>query len=77
MAGVAGIGSGRAYPVTLVGSEAGLLVSQPFAITVREAPAFTSAANATFTLGAPGSFQVLLRGYPTPALTRTGFSPTG
>jgi CSLREA domain-containing protein len=77
LSGVATVGSGGVYPVTLVGTEAGLQVSQPLTITVREAPAFTSPPNATFTLGAPGSFQVLLRGYPTPTLTRTGTIPSG
>jgi mannan endo-1,4-beta-mannosidase len=77
LAGVATVGSGGVYPITVVGTEAGLQVSQQFTITVREAPAFTSPANAIFTVGAPGSFQVLTRGYPAPALTRTGALPNG
>lgn len=77
LGGVATVGSGGVYPVTVVGIEAGLEISLPFTITVREAPAFTSPPNATFILGAPGTFQVLLRGQPTPALTRTGTVPNG
>jgi hypothetical protein len=43
-------------------------VVQGFTITVRAAPAFTSANNATFTVGDAGSFTVTTTGYPTAVL---------
>ena len=65
------------YAISLNGQEAGLSVNQPFSLTVREAPAFVSPASTSFTLGAPGTFQVITRGYPVPTITRSGSLPAG
>lgn len=45
--------------------------------TAGQAPAITSAANATVTVGAAGSFTVTTSGVPAPALTETGTLPCG
>ena len=77
LGGMPSTGTGRTYAITLRGSEAGVVVDQPFTLTVREAPGFTSPATAAATIGVPLSFQVTTRGYPTPTLTRTGSLPAG
>jgi RHS repeat-associated protein len=41
------------------------------------APAITSAANSTFTVGVPGSFTVTTTGYPVPAISEYGSLPAG
>ncbi len=46
-------------------------------VTVSQAPAFTSAAGATFTAGAPGTFHVAATGYPAPTFSESGPLPTG
>jgi hypothetical protein len=54
--------------------------SQSFTLTVNpapEAPAITSADNATFAEGSAGSFTVTSTGNPTAALSETGALPTG
>src|SRR5204863_3080524 len=51
-----------------------------FALTVSaapEAPAITSAANATFTVGSSATFTVTATGTPTPSLTKGGALPSG
>jgi hypothetical protein len=48
-----------------------------FTLTVREPPAITSAASATFTAGHPRSFTVSSTGYPTPSLSESGGLPAG
>lgn len=40
-------------------------------------PAITSAVAATFTVGDPGSFDVVTTGYPVPTVTETGTLPAG
>ncbi|MET0015947.1 Ig-like domain repeat protein, partial [Oscillibacter sp.] len=44
---------------------------------VKAAPQFTSADNADFTVGSPGTFTVSTANYPLAALTETGTLPTG
>jgi len=54
--------------------------TQPFALTVNpgpQPPAITSANNALFTAGTPGTFTATATGLPTPSLTRTGALPGG
>jgi hypothetical protein len=54
--------------------------TQPFTLTVNpgpQPPAITSANNALFTAGAPGTFTVTATGSPTPSLTKTGALPGG
>jgi hypothetical protein len=45
--------------------------------TVNPAPAITSSASATFTVGTPGSFTVTTTGTPTPAISEAGSLPAG
>ena len=51
--------------------------TQLFVLTVLQAPAFTTPANATFTIDVPGSFKVETRGNPIASLTKTGGLPIG
>ena len=51
--------------------------TQTFVLTVTQAPTFTSPANATFSVGVPGSFIVETRGNPVASLTKTGALPSG
>jgi hypothetical protein len=48
---------------------------QPFTIILQQAPAFTSANNATFQFGVPNSFTVTTVGFPTPSITESGTLP--
>jgi hypothetical protein len=78
LAGTPAAGSAGSYPLTFsatVGS--GTPVTQPFTLTVNQAPAITSAAATTFTLGAAGTFTVTTTGSPTPTITATGALPAG
>ncbi len=50
---------------------------QPFTLTVDEAPVFTSANSAVFTIGVAGSFTVTTAAYPTASITEAGHLPTG
>src|SRR5208337_2353303 len=45
--------------------------------TIDQAPAITSADNATFNVGQAGSFTITTTGYPAAAITETGSLPTG
>ncbi len=51
--------------------------TQAFTLTVAQAPAITSANNATFAPGVANSFTVTATGFPTPSLTESGSLPTG
>ncbi|MFZ3264080.1 MAG: putative Ig domain-containing protein [Terriglobales bacterium] len=51
--------------------------TQPFTLTVNQAPAITSANSTTFTTGASSSFTMSTTGYPTPSLSETGALPSG
>ena len=55
----------------------GAPVTQLFTLMVNQPPAITSANNATFTVGAAGSFTVDTTGFPNPSITETGALPTG
>jgi sugar lactone lactonase YvrE len=50
---------------------------QSFTLTVNQAPAITSANNATFSVGAAGSFTVTTSGIPTASLSESGALPNG
>lgn len=50
-------------------------VTQSFTIVLQQAPAFTSANNATFAYGVPNSFTVTTTGFPTPSIAKTGALP--
>lgn len=51
--------------------------TQPFTLTVNQAPAFTSVGTATFQVGAAGSFTVTTNGFPIAVVTETGGLPAG
>jgi hypothetical protein len=53
------------------------VASVPVTLVVDEAPAITSAASATFTVGTAGSFNVTATGHPLPTLSEAGALPTG
>ena len=48
---------------------------QPFTLTVDQAPAITSAASTTFTVGSPGTYTVVATGNPAPTFSLTGTVP--
>jgi hypothetical protein len=80
LSGTPAVGSGNTYTLHFtahngVGSDA----QQTFTLTVNEAPAFTSAPNATFTVGTFGSFTVAASGFPAPSLSESSSDvlPTG
>ena len=71
------------FPVTITATNTGTgtghrhRATQSFTLTVDQAPAFTSAASDTVTLGDAFTFPVTTAGYPAPTLTETGALPTG
>jgi hypothetical protein len=78
LSGTPATGTGGLYAISFtadngVGSDA----SQSFTLTVDEAPAISSAAEATFTTGTQGSFTVTATGFPTPTLSEKGALPSG
>ena len=78
LSGTPGTGTGGIYDSTLsaqngVGSPA----TQSFALTVNEAPSFTSSAATTFTSGSASSFDFTPLGWPLPSYTETGTLPAG
>jgi hypothetical protein len=72
-------GTGGTYALTFTATNSVLPdATQAFALTVNEAPAFTSATSTAFTAGSPGSFSVTANGFPAPTLALdTGTLPTG
>ena len=78
LSGTPAAGSGDSYALTFtatngIGSDA----TQTFTLTVDQAPAITSASNATFAAGTAGTFTVTVTGYPGPTLSETGALPGG
>ncbi len=65
------------YPVPLAATNGYGSDQQTLTITVRQAPAITSAGAAAFTVGTQGSFSVLTTGSPTAAITESGALPPG
>jgi large repetitive protein len=70
-------GTAKTYALKFTAKNAAGSVSQSFALAVNQAPAFTSAATATFTTGKSGTFKVTASGYPTPAMSYFGQLPEG
>jgi hypothetical protein len=71
-------GSGGSYTVTFTPvNSVGVGLGQIFTIVVDEAPAITSAATTTFTVGTPGNFTVLAHGFPGSTFAETGTLPNG
>jgi Putative Ig domain len=80
--GTASAGSQGSYPINITASNGTLPdATQPFTITVQdappvlEAPAITSAASTSFTMGTAGTFTITTTGSPTPTLELTGAQP--
>jgi hypothetical protein len=69
--------SGGVFVVNLIATNSTGSSSQSFTLTVTQSPSFSSLNNATFPVGAAGSFTVAAAGYPTPSITQTGPLPTG
>jgi hypothetical protein len=79
LSGTPAAGTGGSYALTFTASN-GVLpnATQPFTLLVIQAPAITSAANVTFTVGAAGSFSVTTSGFPAPTIARGGVAlPAG
>jgi hypothetical protein len=68
---------GGTYVITITASSDQGTVTQAFTLTVNQAPAITSHASTTFTVGDPATFTVTTRGFPAPALAETGALPSG
>ena len=77
LAGTPAANSGGTYPLTLTAANGVHTATQTFTLTVNQAPAVTSAATATFSIGAPGTFAVTSTGFPRPTLTQSGALPAG
>jgi large repetitive protein len=78
LAGTPALGAGGIYllPITAANGIGGN-ATQNFVLTVDEAPSFTTANNATFTVSVSGSFEFITRGYPKATLTESGMLPFG
>lgn len=78
LSGTPAAGTGGTYPLTVsAASNAGPTANQSFTLTVNEAPAVTSANNASFAIGGQDSFSVTTSGFPAPTLNMTGTLPSG
>src|ERR1019366_10703533 len=79
LSGTPASGTGGVYPFTLRASNSvPPAATQPFTLTVNEAPNFTSPKKTTFTVGALGTFTVTASGYPAPTFVKSsGSLPTG
>jgi VCBS repeat-containing protein len=79
LSGTPAAATGGTYAITFTASNvAGTSPAQSFTLTVRQAPAITSANNATFTAGVLGSFSVTTTGFPAPSIARGGVAlPAG
>ncbi len=69
--------TGGTYTLVLKAKGSAGTVTQTFTLTVDEAPAITSRASATATVGTAFSFKVKTTGFPAPTLSESGFLPTG
>ena len=67
-------GPGGVFPLTFSTSSG---AQQSFTLTINQAPAITSGAAATFSVGASSPFNISSTGYPVPTLTVTGALPAG
>ncbi len=65
------------FPLTITASSTAGTLTQPFTLSVDQAPTITSASSATATLGSASTFPVTTTGYPAPTLTEAGTLPAG
>ena len=77
LSGTPAAGTGGTYPITITASNGSVDATQGFTLTVDQAPAITSVANTTFTVGTAGSFTVIASGFPAPTFSATGALPSG
>ncbi len=70
--------SGGVYTTTAAysgdGNYAAATSTNTVTLTVNQAPAITTGASTTFTVGTAGSFQLAASGYPAPSFSNTAFS---
>jgi hypothetical protein len=78
LGGTPAASTGGSYPITIT-AQNGVTpnATQSFTLTVNQAPAITSANNATFRMGTAGSFTVTATGYPAPTFSEAGLLPSG
>lgn len=79
LSGTPAAGTGGNYSITIT-AQNGISpnASQPFTLTVDQAPAITSANSFAFTIGQPGSFTVTTTGFPVAAINDGGATlPSG
>ena len=78
LSGTPTAGSGGVYPLTITAANGATPSAvKTFTLTVDEAPSVTSADQATFIQGTPGTFTVTTSGYPAPALSFSSGLPSG
>jgi hypothetical protein len=78
LSGTPTAGSAGTYPITFTAiDDAGNSVTQSFVLTVQGAPAISTAASATATVGSSFNFTVRTTGSPTAAVTEAGALPQG
>jgi hypothetical protein len=77
ISGTPTVGSSGTHTILLSATNQDGVATKSVTITVNEAPSFTSAANASATIGQPLSFQVIASGYPAPKFSLTGKLPKG
>ena len=77
ISGTPAAGTGGSYTLTVQATNSAGSTTQSFVLVVGQAPAVTSAATATATVGSPFTFTVTTSGYPNAGLTETGTLPKG
>ena len=75
--GTPAAGTGGTYAITFTAKNSAGTITQNFTLTVDQAPAITSGASTTFTVGTAGSFNVTASGFPKPGITESGSLPSG
>jgi sugar lactone lactonase YvrE len=78
LSGTPAAGTGGSYSIVFTASNGlGSDATQSFTLIVNQAPAFTSPARATFTVGVKDAFKVTVSGFPAPTLSADGVLPLG
>ena len=78
LAGTPAATAGGTYPLTITAANGvGTPATQPFTLTVDQAPSITSVATLGLTIGKAGTFKVATKGFPTSTIAETGSLPSG
>jgi hypothetical protein len=78
LSGTPAAGTGGSYPIMFTATNGvGSPATQNFTLIIDQAPAITSAATTTFTVGTAGTFIVTTTGNPNAAISKTGTLPGG